>query len=68
MLFCADATRIRQGKALSEAALYTYEQGKDKVGYSPHLEKGDVVIVKNAEHVVFTGKKWKQKLYRHHTG
>lgn len=43
-------------------------QGKDKVGYSPHLEKGDVVIVTNAEHVVFTGKKWKQKLYRHHTG
>ena len=43
-------------------------QGKDKVGYSPHLENGDVVIVTNASKVVFTGKKWDQKLYRHHTG
>ena len=43
-------------------------QGKDKVGYSPHLENGDVVIVTNANKVVFTGKKWDQKLYRHHTG
>ena len=43
-------------------------QGKDKVGFAPHLDSGDVVVVKNAKHVVFTGKKWKQKLYRHHTG
>lgn len=45
-----------------------YMQGKDKVDFAPHLDNGDVVIVKNAQHVVFTGKKWKQKLYRHHTG
>lgn len=43
-------------------------QGKDKVHFAPHLDVGDVVVVKNAQHVVFTGKKWKQKLYRHHTG
>ena len=27
-----------------------------------------MVIVKNARHVEFTGKKWEQKLYRWHTG
>ena len=43
-------------------------QGKDKVEFAPHLDIGDVVVVKNAQHIVFTGKKWKQKLYRHHTG
>ena len=43
-------------------------QGKDKVTFAPHLDNGDVVVVKNAQHVVFTGKKWKDKLYRHHTG
>ena len=43
-------------------------QGKDKVDFAPHLDNGDVVVVKNAQHVVFTGKKWKDKLYRHHTG
>lgn len=43
-------------------------QGKDKPGYLPHLDMGDVVVVKNAQHVEFTGKKWDQKLYRHHTG
>ena len=43
-------------------------QCKDKVEFAPHLDNGDVVVVKNARHIVFTGKKWKQKLYRHHTG
>ncbi|DBA67333.1 TPA: 54S ribosomal protein L13 [Trebouxia sp. C0005] len=50
------------------AQLSVILQGKDKVQFAPHLDIGDVVVVKNAQHVVFTGKKWKQKLYRHHTG
>ena len=29
---------------------------------------GDHVVVINTKDVVFTGKKWDQKLYRHHTG
>ena len=29
---------------------------------------GDVVVVTNARHVDFTGKKWDQKVYRWHTG
>ena len=43
-------------------------QGKDKPTYEPERDNGDIVIVKNARHVEFTGKKWDQKLYRWHTG
>ncbi len=43
-------------------------QGKDKPTYSPHEDDGDIVVVINAEHVDFTGKKWDKKLYRWHTG
>ncbi len=43
-------------------------QGKDKPTYSPERDEGDIVVVKNARHVEFTGKKWDQKLYRWHTG
>ena len=42
-------------------------QGKDKPIYAPEKDTGDVVIVKNARHVEFTGKKWDQKLYRWHS-
>lgn len=29
---------------------------------------GDFVVIINTKDVVFTGKKWNDKLYRHHTG
>jgi len=32
------------------------------------VDGGDYVVVTNAEKVIFTGDKWKQKLYRWHTG
>ena len=32
------------------------------------VDSGDHVVVINTAHVVFTGNKWNQKLYRHHTG
>lgn len=41
--------------------------GKHKPIYSPHVECGDFVIVINADKVVLTGKKWTDKIYRHHT-
>lgn len=43
-------------------------QGKDKPTFSPWKDSGDVVVVKNARHVDFTGRKWEQKVYRWHTG
>ncbi len=43
-------------------------RGKHKPAFSPHLDHGDFVIVVNAEKVVLTGRKWKQKVYYHHSG
>ena len=43
-------------------------QGKDKPTYTPNKEEGDVVLVTNARHVEFTGRKWEHKVYRWHTG
>jgi large subunit ribosomal protein L13 len=41
--------------------------GKHKPDFTPHADCGDYVIVVNAEQVHLTGKKWTDKLYRHHT-
>jgi large subunit ribosomal protein L13 len=46
----------------------TLLQGKHKPSYTPWLDNGDTVVVLNARHLVFTGDKWKKKLYRYHTG
>lgn len=43
-------------------------KGKHKPTFSPHTDCGDYVVIINAEKVVFTGRKWKNKLYRWHTG
>jgi large subunit ribosomal protein L13 len=43
-------------------------KGKHKPSYTPHVDCGDNVIVVNAEKVVFTGKKYWDKEYHHHTG
>ena len=58
------------GKPLGRAASQIAKllQGKHKPNYTPHMLCGDYVIVLNAEKVVLTGKKWKQKIYKRHTG
>lgn len=43
-------------------------KGKHKASYSPHVDCGDNIIVVNAEKVVFTGRKYENKLYHWHTG
>ena len=44
-------------------------QGKHLPNYSPTTTShGDTVVVVNCDKVRLTGDKWKQKLYRHHTG
>jgi large subunit ribosomal protein L13 len=50
------------------ATLSLILQGKSKPIYHPAVDVGDHVVLVNTRHVVFTGKKWKQKIYRHHTG
>ena len=43
-------------------------RGKNKTTYTPHMDKGDFVIVKNIEKIKFTGKKFQNKKYFKHTG
>lgn len=43
-------------------------RGKNKPGYTPHVDCGDNVVVVNAEKVALTGKKLTDKLYHRHTG
>ena len=42
--------------------------GKHRPTYTPHVDTGDYVIVTNVDKVVFTGKKWDQKVYTWYTG
>ena len=50
------------------ARIATILQGKHKPIYTPHVDTGDYVVVVNAEKVRVTGKKRKDKTYRHYTG
>ena len=43
-------------------------RGKNKTKYTPHMDHGDFVVVKNIEKVKFTGKKFQDKKYYKHTG
>ena len=43
-------------------------RGKNKTTYTPHMDNGDFVIVKNIEQIKFTGKKFHNKKYYRHTG
>ena len=50
------------------ALIATRLKGKHKPIYTPHVDCGDNVIVVNADKVVFTGNKYEDKVYYHHTG
>ena len=43
-------------------------RGKNKNTYTPHMDDGDFVVVKNIEKIKFTGKKFTNKKYYRHTG
>ena len=43
-------------------------RGKHRPDYTPHIDCGDSVVVINADKVVFTGNKRKDKTYYKHTG
>ena len=43
-------------------------RGKNKATFTPHMDNGDFVIVKNIEKIKFTGKKFQDKKYYRHTG
>ena len=43
-------------------------RGKNTAKFTPHMDHGDFVIVKNIEHIKFTGNKFENKKYYSHTG
>jgi len=64
--FVVDAAGKVVGRLAAEIARLL--MGKHKPDYTPYADSGDYVIVVNAEKVVFTGKKWDQKVYKRYTG
>ena len=42
--------------------------GKHRPTYTPHIDTGDFVIVTNVDKVVYTGKKWEQKVFQRYSG
>lgn len=59
-----------EGQSLGRLAtsIATLLRGKKEVNYTPHLDPLITVRVSNIDKVVLTGKKAKQKIYRHYTG
>ena len=43
-------------------------RGKNKPTYTPHMDDGDFVVVKNVDQIKFTGNKFQNKKYYRHTG
>ena len=43
-------------------------RGKNKTNFTPHMDNGDFVVVKNIENIKFTGNKFENKKYYRHTG
>ena len=61
-----DAGGLVVGRVASIIAMRL--RGKHKPTYTPHMDDGDHVVVINAEKIVFTGNKVRDKIYYRHTG
>ena len=61
-----DASNIVVGRLAS--IISKILRGKNKTNFTPHMDNGDFVVVKNIENIKFTGKKFTDKKYFRHTG
>ena len=61
-----DATNVVVGRLAS--IISKIIRGKNKTTYTPHMDDGDFVVVKNIEQIKFTGNKFQNKKYYKHTG
>jgi len=64
--YILDAEGKVLGRLAAEAARIL--RGKHKPDFTPHVDTGDHVIVINAEKIVLTGNKLKNKKYYRHSG
>ncbi len=60
-----DATDKVLGRLATQVAVLL--RGKNKVGFAPYKDMGDYVTLKNVDKLKFTGKKFDNKVYYHHT-
>jgi large subunit ribosomal protein L13 len=63
--YLVDAEGKTLGRLATEIARVL--MGKHKPAYAPNVQMGDFVVVVNAEKIRLTGKKWTDKIYRHHS-
>ncbi|TSC94392.1 MAG: large subunit ribosomal protein L13 [Parcubacteria group bacterium Licking1014_1] len=61
-----DADNKVLGRLAAEIAVLL--RGKQKPDFVPYKDAGDFVIIKNADKIKFTGKKFANKIYYRHTG
>lgn len=61
-----DVTNEVVGRAATRIAAML--RGKDRPTFTPNVDNGNFVVVINAAKVKFTGKKWHDKFYHHHSG
>ena len=59
--YVVDGTNQTVGRMCAKVAAIL--RGKNKAYYTPHVDCGDYVVVINADKVVFTGNKLRDKLY-----
>ncbi|MGR3219453.1 MAG: 50S ribosomal protein L13 [Candidatus Anammoxibacter sp.] len=64
--YVIDANNLVLGRMAVKIAVIL--MGKHKPEYTPHVDTGDFVIVVNADKIILTGKKMKEKIYYSHTG
>ena len=62
-----DAKNAVVGRLATVVSKY-HKRKEYKATFTPHMDDGDFVVVKNIEHVKFTGKKFQNKKYYRHTG
>jgi len=64
--YVLDASEVSLGRLSTKAA--TLLTGKEKPQFTQHIDTGDYVIIVNADKLVVTGDKLKQKMYYRHSG
>ena len=64
--YVIDAEGKPLGRVASKAAHIL--RGKHKATYTPHIDRGDYVIIVNASKVLLTGNKLEDKKYYSHSG
>lgn len=63
--YVIDASEKVLGRLATEVARRL--RGKHKAEYTPHVDTGDYIIVTNVEKIAVTGRKFKEKMYYHHS-